>query len=287
MRVILVPVADRPECARALRTAFDLGKRLDASVTGCHIRAHASSKVSLSSEFSAQYFGATSKATDLAWRSKTTRKASFAAKKLFDSIATLNGYEVARRSRSTPVAIWSERVGSPAKVMRIVGPVSDLIVVSRPAAKGGDIARIFMMSALMETGRPALILPQAGAAKVGHRVCIAWNQSIEAARAVASSLPILEAADQVTIVSAGPEDRLGPKSQQLANYLRGYGIKTDKIQTKGRNVEQEILAGYKESNSNLLVMGAYSRSRWRQIAFGGTSHYILEKARVPVLMLHS
>lgn len=287
MRVILVPVADRPECARALRTAFDLGKRLDASLNGCHIRAHSSSKVSLSSEFSAQYFGVTSKATDSAWRSKTTQRASFAARKLFDSIATLNGYEVARRQRSTPVATWSERVGSPDKVMRIVGPVSDLIVVSRPSATGGDIARIFMMSALMETGRPVLILPQTGAVKVGHRVCIAWNQSVEAARAVSSSLPILQAADQVTIASCGPEDRLGPKSQQLANYLRCYGIKPDKIQTKGRNVEQEILDSYKKSRSNLLVMGAYSKARWRQIAFGGTSHYILEKAKIPVLMLHS
>ncbi len=287
MRVILVPVADRPECARALRTAFDLGERLEASIAGCHIRAHSDSKVSLSSEFSAQYFGITSKATDSAWRSKTTQRASFAAKKLFTSIAKMNGYEVARRARRTPVASWSERVGAPDKVMRIVGPVSDVIVVSRPSAKGGDIARLFMMSALMESGRPVLILPQAGAAKVGRRVCIGWNQSVEAARAVASALPILAAADQVTIVSCGPEDRLGPKSQQLSNYLRCYGIKADKIKTQGRDVEQELLASFKKSDSNLLIMGAYSRSRWRQIAFGGTTHFILEKAKIPVLMLRS
>ena len=53
MRVLLVPVADRPECARALNTAFDLGARLEASVSGCHIRPHRNSDVSLGSEFAA------------------------------------------------------------------------------------------------------------------------------------------------------------------------------------------------------------------------------------------
>ena len=287
MRVILVPVADRPECARALRTAFHLGKRIDASIVGCHIRAHTSSKVSLSSEFSAQYFGGGNKATDSAWRSKTTQKASVAARKLFESISAMNGYDVSKRPRNTPVSGWQERVGSPDKVMRIVGPVSDLVVVSRPSAKGGDIARIFMLTALMESGRPVLILPQTGAAKVGRRVCIAWNQSIEAARAVASAMPILQAADQVTIVSAGPEDRLGPKSQQLVNYLRYWGVSSERVSTRGRDIEKELIESYRKSESDLLLMGAYSKSRWRQIAFGGTSHHILEKAKIPVLMLHN
>lgn len=287
MRVILVPVADRPECARALRTAFYLGKQLDASIHGCHIRAHNRSKTSLSSEFSAQYFGGASKATDSAWRGKTTQKASVAARKLFESIVDSNGYELSKRARATPFAAWQERVGSPDKVMRIVGPVSDLVVVSRPPAKGGDIARIFMLTALMESGRPVLIMPQTGAARVGRRICIAWNQSIEAARAVAAAIPILQAAEHVTIVSAGPEDRLGPKSQQLANYLKCWGVKTERLATRGRDVDEEILSSYRKTKSDLLMMGAYSKSRWRQIAFGGTSHHILEKGKIPVLMLHS
>ena len=69
MRVMLVPVADRPECARALNTAFDLGNRLGASVTGCHIRPHRRSDLSLSSEFA-----------DAAWRRKSTKRAPVAAK---------------------------------------------------------------------------------------------------------------------------------------------------------------------------------------------------------------
>lgn len=287
MRVILVPVADRPECARALRAAFNLGKRLDASVTGCHIRAHSNSKVTLSSEFSAQYFGGASKTTDSAWRGKTTKKATVAARRLFESITESNGYELSKRSRPNACAIWQERVGSPDKVMSIIGPVSDLLVVSRPSTNGGDIARIFMLTALMESGRPVLILPQSGGTRVGRRICIAWNQSIESMRAVAASMSLLQSAEQVTIVSAGSEDRLGPKSQQLVNYLKFWGVSAERIATRGRDVEKELLDSYRKTESDLLLMGAYSKSRWRQIAFGGTSHHILEKGRIPVLMLHN
>ena len=126
MRVILVPVADRPECAKALNTAFDLGKRLDASVSGCHIRPHKYSTVELSSEFAA-----------VAWRKKATKKAPVAAKALYQSIAERHGYEILRRPSTRTGALWSEKVGSPDKIMHIIGPVSDLIVVSRPQRPDG------------------------------------------------------------------------------------------------------------------------------------------------------
>ena len=79
MRLILVPVANRPECARALQTAFDIARRLGASVYGCHIRRHR----------------------------RNTRHSG--AKNLYERIAGQNGYEVTRRHRKTPSAIWSEK----------------------------------------------------------------------------------------------------------------------------------------------------------------------------------
>ncbi len=146
---------------------------------------------------------------------------------------------------------------------------------------------MFMLASLMETARPVLILPQTGASRIGRNICIAWNQSNEAARAVASAMPLLQQADRVTIVNCGPEDRVGPKAQQMVNYLRFWGVQADKIHTRGANIEKELLASYSKTNSDLLVMGAYSKSRWREIAFGGTSQYMLWKAGIPVFMLHS
>ncbi|MFK8029068.1 MAG: universal stress protein [Gammaproteobacteria bacterium] len=42
-----------------------------------------------------------------------------------------------------------------------------------------------------------------------------------------------------------------------------------------------------ETNSDLLVMGAYSRSRLRQRIFGGVTEYMLTRASIPVLMLQT
>ena len=275
MRVILVPVADRPECARALRSAFDLGERLGACVSGCHMRPHRHSSVTMTSAFA-----------DAAWRKKSTKSAPRAAKSLYRKVADEHGYDMIRRARVEPGALWAERVGSPEKLMGIVGPVADLIVVSRPKEKGG-VADMFVNAALMNSSRPVLILPQAARRKVGDRVCIGWNQSQEAAQSVAAALPILQQASTVTIVSCGPEDMPGPKSGQLVNYLAHWGIEADHVAGRGRNVEKELMGACKDARADLLVAGAYSRSRWREKVFGGTTEYLVHKASVPVLMLHT
>ncbi len=272
MRVILVPVADRPESARNLRTAFDIGRRIDATVSGCHIRPHRYSDVSMSNAFAD-------------WRKKSTKNAPKAAQALYEEVAAKHGFEFTRRPRATPCAHWSEKVGSPDKVMGIVGPVADLVVVSRPK-KGGTVADMFLNAALLETGRPVLVMPQSGRSKVGRRVCIGWNQTKEAANAVAAAMPILQTADEITIVSCGPEDHPGPKSTQLAGYLAHWGVKANRVNTRGRHIEDELMKACKDADADLLVAGAYSRSRWREKVFGGTTEFLLRKARLPVLIQH-
>lgn len=274
MRVILVPVADRPECAGALNTAFSLGNRLGASVSGCHMRPHKHSEVTMSMAFA-----------DAAWRKKSTKKAPVAARSLYETAAQKQGYELVRRARQKPGALWSERVGSPSVLMGIVGPVSDLIVVSRPQRRHG-VAEMFMSAALLESAAPVLILPASPKANIGRRIVIGWNQSTEAARTVSASMPLLKAAEEVTIVTCGPENHPGPKSAQLASYLTHWGVKTKRARTPGRKVTTELVDAYRKSGGDLMIAGAYSRSRWREKVFGGTTEFLLRKARMPVLMMH-
>ncbi|MEM9209238.1 MAG: universal stress protein [Pseudomonadota bacterium] len=286
MRMIFVPVADRPECARALRTAFELGHSVGSHVTGCHIRPHSYSEVKLPKELTSLID------SEAAWKAavkgKTSKKSSAAAAALFGTIAEKYDYELIKKPRATPIAIWQERVGSPDKVLSIVGPVSDLLVVSRPASKGGQLARLFLTSALMNAVRPVLILPQSGKTGVGKRICIAWNQSPEAMRAVVASMPLLQQAEQVTIVASGAEAGLGPKAAQLATYLRYWGVRTKRVHERRASDDAKALLGaYKDTGSDLLVMGAYSRSRLRQQIFGGVTDYMLNRANIPVFMLHS
>ena len=275
MRVILVPVADRPECAKALSTAFDLGHRLDASISGCHIRPHRYSEVSLGTAFA-----------DADFRRKSSKKTPERAHKLFEKVAEQQGYEVTNRARTTPAALWQEKVGSPEIILGIVGPVCDLVVVTRPAKRKG-VAEMFMISALMQSASPVLVLPKGGGRSIGRKVVIGWNQSTEAARTVRLSMAMLAGADEVTIVSCGPEDQPGPKSAQLAAYLKQWGIKSSRESTQGRNVESELLDVCRDRGADLLVAGAYSRSRWRERAFGGTTEHLLFEANIPLLTLHT
>lgn len=275
MKLIFVPVADRPECARALATAFDLGKRLGASVSGCHMRPHRYSDVSLSSAFA-----------DAEWRKKSTKTAPAAAKALYERAAEHAGYELVRRARQEPGALYREKVGAPGILMGICGPASDLVVVSRPVRKGG-VADMFVNAALLESTAPTLILPQRGRKVVGKRILIGWNQSPEAARAVRAVVPLLAVAEEVTFVSCGAEDRAGPKAAEMARYLAFHGIRTERMTTRGRNIDEELVAAFSDCKADLLLAGAYSRSRWREKIFGGTTEHLLTNANIPLLTLHS
>ncbi|MDJ0929084.1 MAG: universal stress protein [Gammaproteobacteria bacterium] len=283
MRVILVPVADRPESARALKTAFRLGNRFAADIVGCHIRPHRDSSVRMP---------LLSASVELEWhaahKGKNTEKLSRNARVLFEQLAAEAGYRVANRPRAdrTNVAIWYERVGSPDRVMPIVGPMSDMLVISRPAAKGGRLATIFMMEALLNSCRPVLLLPQRQIREPGRNIVIAWNQSAEASRAIAAGMPMLEAADAVTIAVAGPENEPGPKSSHLRRYLKHRGIQADVVSTRGRDAARELEQVYRQTGADLLLMGAYSRHRLRERIFGGVTDHMLRKSGLPVLIHH-
>ncbi|MEM7279497.1 MAG: universal stress protein, partial [Pseudomonadota bacterium] len=220
------------------------------------------------------------------WQNKK-KPSSDAARKLFGRVASSYDLPLIKRPKSTPGAVWLEKVGSPDRVLSNIGPVSDLIVVSRPLTKGGTVARLFLTAALLNTSRPVLVLPQAKKTTVGQRISIAWNQSAEAASAVAAAMPLLQQAEEVNIITCGPEGGTGPKSTQLASYLRFWGVKAKRISSRDKDHAQAIVKMYKETKSDLLVMGAYSRGRLRQQIFGGVTEFMLRKANIPVFMLHT
>jgi nucleotide-binding universal stress UspA family protein len=286
MRVILVPVADRPECIPALEAAFDLAERLAANVVGCHLRPHRREpRTSHGSHLTVVLEeGALPELPE-----ETIRLNSRNARRLFRRMAQQRGIPLARKPRVADhaLAYWQEMVGSPQKVLSIIGPMSDCIVVSRPKSRSSGPARAFLLSALLRTGKPLLVLPQKRVARLGRRVLIAWDQSTQAAGAVKAALPLLADAEQVHITCCGQETNPGPKTAQLQGYLRHWGIESLIHREKGRAPESELLDVYRATRSSLLVMGAYSRSRLRERVLGGMTHEMLFGHNVPVFALHS
>jgi nucleotide-binding universal stress UspA family protein len=145
-----------------------------------------------------------------------------------------------------------------------------------------------MDAALFDSGRPVLIAPPAAPASIGSNVVIAWNRSTETARCAALALPGLGAARRNTVVTVEGSGLPGPDGQALADYLAQRGIKARAItvdpgkRTAGETVLEEAAA----LECDLLVKGAFTQSRLRQIIFGGATRHILESAEIPVFMAH-
>ncbi len=285
MKVILVPVAGRPECEAALKQAFGLAKAFDGNVIGCHLRAGEE-----------RFAVGKAQLRILAGKSHTdrfgARQASAVAKaaeKSFETAANNHGFELRKRAGvgASRTAQWFELTGDLDKLFPIVGPVADLSVVPRPKISGGGRGNEFMLSAVLHSGKSVLVIPQKPAPVVGRRVVIAWDQSVDAARSVTAAMPILQQADEVTICSCGPENQPGPKSTSLAQYLACHGVKAQRKKTKGRDIPAELEAVSKTQRSDLLVAGAYSRSRLSEIWFGGVTEYLLFKTQRAVFAYHS
>jgi nucleotide-binding universal stress UspA family protein len=276
MSVILVPTADRPECAFALDAAFRLADRVDADVTGCHVRrAREEVEPPIDAAEPAEIVSGAS-------------LSSAGARHLFAQTAQANGFTVTRRfaPRHRRRAVWHELVGTTARALGIAGPVADFSVVSRPKRESGGRARAFLLSALLDTGRPVLVLPQRRVGSLARRIVIAWNQSVEAAAATTAAIPLLRSAERVVIATSGPENRPGPKSSQLAQYLATFDIETERQSARGNDTAAELQAIYREAEADLLIMGAYSRHRLREILFGGVTEHMLFATNLPVFMLH-
>jgi nucleotide-binding universal stress UspA family protein len=126
-----------------------------------------------------------------------------------------------------------------------------------------------------------------GADFVTGNALIAWNGTIESFHAVVAALPILRKAKSVHVCSIAEKDFTAKIAEQLIAYLTWQGIAARAVTPpKAKSVEAAIQAAIKTVAADLLVMGAYSHSRLREIVFGGVTRHFLEAAKIPVLMAH-
>jgi nucleotide-binding universal stress UspA family protein len=168
------------------------------------------------------------------------------------------------------------------------GRVFDVTVVGRPDPNRNSPRMSTLEAALFDSGRPILIAPPTPPPRLGDVVVIAWNGSTETARTVAFALPLLEQAERVVVLTVEGWMVPGPSGEQLARYLRANGIAAEPLGVPAgrRNNGETVLANAAALGCDLLVKGAYTQSRLRQMIFGGATAHILARAEMPVLMAH-
>lgn len=166
--------------------------------------------------------------------------------------------------------------------------VFDMSVVGRPSSAGNNPRLATAEAALFESGRPILIVPPTAPRSLGETIVIAWNGSTETARAVAHSMPLLLRAKQVTVLTIPDWGAGEPSGEDMARSLRRHGIPvtvTSVANTSGRYGET-ILTAAASLNADLVVKGAYTQSRLRQMILGGATSHILAHTTLPVFMAH-
>ncbi|MFP1642984.1 universal stress protein [Pontitalea aquivivens] len=209
------------------------------------------------------------------------------------------GLEAAMRERLAAEDIrWGAeaivaQLGAISAVVGMRARFADLVVMGRPYAKGrGQEIEAVVEAAMFEGQAPALVVPDGYAGQIApRRVVVAWNQSNEAMSAIRKALPLLKAADLVDITIIDPPTH-GPERSdpggQLSQLLARHGVKAEVsvlAKTMPR-VSDVINRHVRDSNADLVVMGAYGHSRFREAILGGATRNMLENAETPVLMAH-
>ena len=205
----------------------------------------------------------------------------------FSADARKHGVSEQDPELNTPTAKFYEYKGKQIDAIRHFGRLSDLICVAKPIPEE-DLGFNTLKSALFSSGRPVLVCPDTTevAPDLGKHVAIGWNGSLEASRAVALAMPLIESADKVTILTGGVSEHAAT-AEEFREYLALRGITADvvKFEVSG-NVGRQLLSSCEEIGADLLVMGAYHESYERESLLGGNSATVVSEAKIPVVMVH-
>ncbi len=170
---------------------------------------------------------------------------------------------------------------------------SDLVVLPKPYGenKGAELEAV-VESSLFEGRAPVLVLPDGFEPRTDFpTIVVGWNDSVEAMAAIRRSLPLLRAADLVRIAIIDPPahgpDRSDPGGL-LSQMLSRHGVSCEiDVLSKSLNRVSDVLNRHiTDTGAELLVMGAYGHSRFREAILGGATRNMLEHATVPVFMAH-
>ncbi len=213
-----------------------------------------------------------------------------AARRHFDAVVQAGGVE--RRDMPTgapgPSARWRDLVGRAEEAIPLEGRLTDLLVFAHTSLDRDTQNYATVESALLGTGRPLLLAPAALPSAIGRTVALAWNGTIESARAAAGAMPFIQSADTVHVLTAETSATQAASGRRMADYLAWHdvNVRLTVLKPGSEPVGQTLINKAGELGADLLVMGGYGHSRMREMILGGVTRYVLNHAGLPVLMAH-
>jgi len=270
INTILLKLDDEGDAARLVDIARDVAARLDAHVTGVCVAGgdhHPAAMVgrAASAGFERMLGEAASERTD-------------ALRRVFAAI--MSGSDLSWS--------WSSVGGDPVAALAQESYYADLLIDGLTMAHDLEsrLSGTEDDDLLLKCACPVLLVPPQPVESVGSHIAIAWKPGREAARSVHQSVQLLRRAEQVTIIQVQHDAGEADGVQPLLTYLERCGIKAETRREVARRGEepQRIRDTVEVIGANMLVMGAYSHSRLREMLLGGVTHDILAHMAVPCFM---
>ncbi len=284
MKTILVPTEQNTAMASALDAALLLARKFDSCIEGFPLRPAVADMVAMDPDAGLTMVAVKENDAEMVRHAEETFRAFMQSHAIKQRTAETSAGSVA----ASLSWAWNATAPSGNDFAGSYGRVFDIIVLARPGEEWQSPSMVTLESALFESGRPILIAPPAPPRSLGTHILIAWNRSTEQARATAFAMPLLRLAERITILTVEGATVAGPSGAELARSLKMNGIAAEPMTVAPGKVSagETILAKAAELGCDLIVKGAYTQSRLRQMIFGGTTRHILANAELPVLMAH-
>jgi nucleotide-binding universal stress UspA family protein len=292
IKTILVAVSGGSASDGAIVTAFGLARRLGAHVEAFH--AHVDERAAIVTY--GDGMGASMSAELLQRIVDESAEAAMKARLSFDKEVKRLGIPLRRdppRPSSAPrapdeaSADWREETGYAPELITRRARAFDLVVLGRSDRVVDRPHSDAVEAAVLDSGRPVLLAPEAGSEQAGSRIALAWNDTVEATRALAAALPLMALASDVRILTVGSEDRgLGALAVE---HLAWHGIAATARfakPAKGTAIGVQLLEAARAEGADLLVMGAYGKAPWREMVFGGATREVIAKSLMPIMLVH-
>lgn len=185
-------------------------------------------------------------------------------------------------------ASWAEEIGDPETVIARKSRLCDVTCAVQPGENDPADLQTVLEAALLQSGKAVLMVSSAVPLPAVDKVAVAWNGSREAARAVALAMPLMEAVGKVVVLSGTSSSLTGEDVDAFVQSLRWQGIEAtaETFDVGSGSLSGRLQASAREQGAQILVLGAYSHSRLRELVFGGVTDDILLAARLPILMAH-
>lgn len=222
------------------------------------------------------------------WDPEIRKELAEAARLTFENFFIAKG--LPRADEAVEGVRWQWHPAGPAtdSILGAEGRCFDISVVGRPSTKERQPRLATVESVLFDSGRPVLVVPPDPVTTIGRNIVICWNGSTETSRTVAFARPFLEKAENVTVLGIEGWGTSGPAATELRRMLRLGGISAQ-VRVLEKSSEEHGAVVLREATAmgcDLLIKGAYTQSRLRQMIFGGATNTILHETNLPVLIAH-